>query len=165
MNKVIIADASPLIAFGSIDKLSILFKLFGKVVIPEVVAAECLADKKRPGAVAIGKAIHDEKIQIVHASTETNETNDVLTTLDDGEAAAIALAHSLNLPLIIDEKRGRDVAKKLGIKIIGTIGVLLLAKEKKVIKAIKPILLLLKNGHYFLSDALIKDALKSAKEK
>ncbi len=163
MNKVIIADASPLIAFGSIDNLSVLFKLFGKVVIPEVVATECLVDKARPGAIAIAKAIDDKLIQ-VHSAV-ISAVDDALAILDQGEAAAIALAHSLNLPLIIDEKLGRGVAKKLGVKIIGTIGVLLLAKEKKMVKSIKPILLQLKNGRYFLADALIRDALKRAKEK
>ena len=163
MNKVIIADASPLIAFGSIDKLSVLFKLFGKVIIPEIVASECLVDKTRPGAIAIDKAINDKLIQ-VHSAVIT-ATDNVYAILDQGEAAAIALAHSLNLPLIIDEKLGRGVAKKLGVKIIGTIGVLLLAKQKKMVKVIKPILLQLKNGRYFLSDALIKEALKRAKEK
>ena len=165
MNKIIIADASPLIAFGGIDKLSVLFNLFGKVIVPEVVAAECLADKIRPGATAIAKAIDGKMIQIAHSTKEIVDANNELARLDDGEAAAVALAHSLNLPLIIDEKLGRDVAKKLGVKIIGTIGVLLLAKEKKIIGTIKPILLQLKNGGYFLSSALIKDALKRAQEK
>lgn len=163
MNKVIIADASPLIAFGSIDKLSMLFELFGKVIIPEIVAAECLVDKTRPGAIAIARAIDDKFIEI-HSAVIT-DIDDVIGLLDPGEAAAIALANSLNLPLIIDEKRGRSVAEKLGIKIIGTIGVLLLSKQKKMIKAIKPILLLLKNSGYYLSDALIKNALKRAREK
>lgn len=163
MNKVIIADASPLIAFGSIDKLSVLFDLFGKVVIPEIVAAECLVDKTRPGAAAIAKAIDEKRIQVHSAVITAIDAS--LTILDDGEAAAIALAHSLNLRLIIDEKLGRGVAQKLGVKIIGTIGVLLLAKQKKMVKAIKPILLLLKNGHYFLSDKLIKEALMRAQEK
>lgn len=161
--KIIIADASPLIAFGSIDKLCVLSNLFGKVVVPKIVATECLIDRTRPGAMAISKAIDDKLIQ-VHSAAITHIDN-ALEILDQGEVAAIALAHSLNLPLIIDEKLGRSVAKKLGVKIIGTIGVLLLAKEKKMVKAIKPILLLLKDGRYFLSDALIKETLKRAKEK
>jgi len=163
LNKIIIADASPLIAFGSIDKLSVLFKLFATVIIPGAVAGECLTDKARPGAIAITQAIHDKKIQIHSVAPSSYEK--ILSILDEGEAQAITLAHSLNLPLLIDEKLGRGAAKKLRVKIIGTIGVLLLAKQKKMIRAIKPILMLLKNGHYFLSDALIKEALTRAKEK
>lgn len=162
MNKIIIADSSPLIALGSIDGLSILFKLFAKVIIPSVVADECLIDKTKPGAIAIAQAIHEKKIQ-VHA-TDHQKIDDALEILDEGEAAAIALARSLHFPLLIDEKLGRDVAKKFDIKIIGTIGVLLLAKQKKLIPAIKPILMQLKNDHYFLSDKLIRETLSRAKE-
>lgn len=164
MTKVVIADASPLIAFGSIDRLSILFKLFKKVIIPKTVADECLFEKTRPGAVAIARAIEADKIQ-VYDSIEFEDRETLQVILDEGEADAIALARSLHLPLIIDEKLGRNIAREMGIKIIGTVGILLLAKQKSLVKEIKPILLQLKNGHYFLSDALIKDVLKKAKEK
>ena len=80
MNKVIIADASPLIAFGGIDKLSVLHKLFGQVVIPEVVAAECLADMAHPGAIAIEKAINDKLIQVY--STAIDLLDDAVAVLD-----------------------------------------------------------------------------------
>ncbi len=163
MSNIIIADASPLIALGSIDKLSVLFELFGQVIIPEIVAGECLIDQLRPGAIAITHAI-DKKFIRVHSAV-INHTDDVLAILDQGEAAAISLAHSMQLPLLIDEKLGRGVAKNLGVKIIGTIGILLLAKQKKLLRSIKPILMSLKNGHYFLSDKLIKDALARANEK
>lgn len=163
MKKVIIADSSPLIAFGSIDQLSIVFEVFGKVIIPQTVANECLVEMMRPGAAAISKAIEANKIQI-HPSVELQNREEIRMILDEGEADAIVLAHSLNLPLIIDEKLGRDIAKEMGIKIIGTIGILLLAKQKNIVKEIKPILMQLKNGHYFLSGKLIKDALKRAGE-
>lgn len=165
MNKVIIADASPLIAFGSIDQLSIIFKLFGKVIIPQTVANECLVDISYAGAAAIAKAIEIKKIQIHTPPIESQNRDAMLSILDEGEADAIALAHSMHLPLVIDEKLGRNIAKEMGIKIIGTVGILLLAKQKKIVKHIKPILMELKNGHYFLSDTLIKDALKRVEEK
>lgn len=162
MSKIIIADASPLIAFGSIDQLQMVFKIFSKIIIPQIVANECLAEMQYPGATAIKKAIDAHKIQI-HA--EALHHDELLAVLDQGEADAIALAHQLNLPLIIDEKLGRDVAKEMGIKIIGTVGIILLAKQKKIITHVKPILLELKNNHYFLSDTLVKNVLRLANEK
>jgi predicted nucleic acid-binding protein len=99
MKKVIVADASPIIALGSINQLSILFKLFGKVIIPEAVAQECLVDISRPGAIAIAKAIETKKIQ-VSASVELERFDEALLILDKGEADAITLASSLNLPLV-----------------------------------------------------------------
>jgi predicted nucleic acid-binding protein len=164
MNKVIITDSSPLIAFGSIDQLSIVFKVFGKVIVPQTVANECLVEMMRPGACAISKAIESNKIQ-VHPPVEFQNRDEMRMILDEGEIDTIALAHSLNFPLIINEKLGRDAAKDMGIKIIGTVGILLLAKQKKITEEIKPILMQLKNGHYFLSDKLIKDALKRGGEK
>lgn len=140
MSGAIIADASPLIAFGSIDQLSIVFKVFGKIIIPKTVANECLVEMTRPGAASIAKAIEANKIQ-VHPSIEFQNRDEIQMILDEGETDAIALAYSLNLPLVIDEKLGRNIAKEMGIKIIGTIGILLLAKEKKMIKQIKPILM------------------------
>ena len=164
MKKVIVADSSPLIAFGSINQLSIVFELFGKIIIPQAVANECLVEITRPGAAAIAKAIETNKIQ-VHAPIDCQNHTEMRMILDEGEADAIALAHSLNLPLVIDEKLGREIAQEMGIKIIGTVGILLLAKQKKIVKEIKPILMQLKNGRYFLSDKLIKEALKRAREK
>jgi len=163
LSKVIIADTGPLIAFGLINKFSILAKLFETIIIPQTVADECLADKTWPGAPTILQAVSNKIIQI-HPDPSLVKSDDLLNILDKGEAAAIKLAHSLNIPLIIDEKLGRSVAKNLGIKVIGTVGILLLAKQRNLIKKIKPIIMLLKNEGYYLSDALIKEILTHAKE-
>ncbi len=162
MNNIIVSDASPLIAFGGIHRLDILPALFGTVLIPEIIAQECLADKTKTGAAAIEKAIQKKLIQI-HTDI-IYRSIDLRDILDEGEAAAISLAHTMQQPLLIDEKLGRGVAKNLGIKIIGTIGVLLLAKQKMIVREIKPILIQLKNGHYFLSEQLIQEALIRAEE-
>lgn len=163
LSKIIIADSSPLIAFGSIDQLSVLFQIFGNVIIPNIVAEECLTDLAHPGAMAIAKAIDKHFIQINKQPNPTAPT-DLIEILDPGEAAAISLANSLQAPLLIDEKLGRQVATQLGLKIIGTIGVLLLAKQKNIVPAVKPILTSLKNGHYFLSDSLVQETLIRAGE-
>ncbi len=164
MSKIIIADSSPLIAFGRIDQLSVLFQVFGKVIIPSVVADECLTDMTRPGAIAISQAIDNALIQINNQTTES-EKNELLEILDPGEAAAISLASALHAPLLIDEKLGRQVATQLGLKIIGTVGVLLLAKQKNILSKVEPIFAHLRDGHYFLSDKLVEEALIRAGEK
>ncbi len=58
-------------------------------------------------------------------------------TVDSGEAEAIALALELNMILLIDEKRGRIVAKQKAVDIIGTAGILLLAKRKGIARRVK----------------------------
>lgn len=85
--------------------------------------------------------------------------------LDPGEASAIALAlESESALLIIDEKKGRYTAKKLGLKTIGTLGCLLKAKEKGYYPQLFPILQKLKKAGFYLSDMLTKEILNIAGE-
>ena len=74
MFKPIIADAGPLIAFGRINSLAILFHLFNTITIPKIVADECTFDLSRPGASNIKKSINTGKIKI---STKTVMENSV----------------------------------------------------------------------------------------
>ncbi len=86
--------------------------------------------------------------------------------LDEGEREAITLA--LDTPgtlLLIDEIKGRAVATRLGVAVTGTIGVLLKAKQRKLIPAVRPLLDELRSQtNYHLSPALVAAALKAADE-
>lgn len=163
-NKTVIADAGPLIAFGRINFLSLLSDILGKIVVPEAVADECLVNVLLPGAGEIQRAIH-EKIIKVYANPDFDQNHGLLDVLDKSEASAIALALKLNAGLLIDEKLGRSAAKKLNLQIIGTAGVLLLAKQNKYIDKVYPIIQELKKSGYFLSSELTKEVLKRANEK
>lgn len=82
--------------------------------------------------------------------------------LDDGESQAIILADELKSDvLIIDEKKGRKVAQRLGITITGTIGILIQAHNEGIISSdeIKQYFDQLKNSNIRLSDSLIQQAL------
>ena len=162
-NKIIIADASPLIALGKVNQLTLLEKLFNKVIIPQEVADECLFDRSRPGAIAIDSAIKQGFIT-VETTPKTPLYSQLSNLLDKGEAAAIVHAMEINSLLLIDEKLGRNKAKQLGLKIVGTAGLLLIAKQKKIIKKVQPIVMALKQNGYRLSDELIKEILKKAQE-
>jgi predicted nucleic acid-binding protein len=64
-----------------------------------------------------------------------------LYNLDLGESEAIALAEGIEVvQLLIDEKRGRRVALARKTPIIGTVGILLLAKRRGLLDSIKDIL-------------------------
>lgn len=161
--KIVIADASPLIAFGRIDRISLLSAVLGNIIIPRAVSDECLVDISRPGASEIQKAI-DKKMIHIRDAVDMHQHEILLDLLDVGEATAIALAVQLKAGLLIDEKLGRAAAKKLNLKVIGTAGVLLLAKQKKLIQEISPLILDLKKSGYFLSSTLIEEVLKRADE-
>jgi predicted nucleic acid-binding protein len=66
--------------------------------------------------------------------------------------------------LIIDDSKGRREAKALGIKITGTLGVLLLAKERKLIEELKPLLNQIKSTNFRISQSLIYRTLAMAGE-
>ncbi|MBI5447389.1 MAG: DUF3368 domain-containing protein [Gammaproteobacteria bacterium] len=164
MNKFIIADASPLIAFGRVDQIPLLFDLLGTILIPDIVAAECLSELSRSGATAIQHAIDKGIAEIKPHPTHLHNKSVLLYHLGAGETAAISLAIATQYPLLIDEKLGRKIAKQLQVKIIGTAGILLLAKQKKLLKKISPLLTELQKSGYHLSTALIKEVLQQAGE-
>ena len=80
--------------------------------------------------------------------------------VDAGEAEAIALASEKNCLLISDDKQARAAAKRLGVSVIGTAGILIRAKQNGVISEIKPILDNLELNDFFISRALREEVLK-----
>lgn len=87
------------------------------------------------------------------------------TQLDDGEAQAIALAMELGeIPIILDDKKARRIAKQMGLNVIGTMGVLLRAKRKGLIDEVKPLLETLKDVGFYMTDDLYQETLRIADE-
>lgn len=84
--------------------------------------------------------------------------------LDAGERAAVLTARKLNAHVLVDERRGREVARNMGLAVIGTVGVIVLARERALIPAAKPLLRSLRENGYYVSDALLKAALKHCGE-
>jgi hypothetical protein len=85
--------------------------------------------------------------------------------LDRGEAEVLALASERDARLVlIDERRARRYAQRLGVPITGTVGLLLLAKEKGLVPAVAPLLTTLTDNGLYLSDALVSEALQLAGE-
>ena len=80
--------------------------------------------------------------------------------VDDGEAGAIALASEKGWRLIVDDLRARTIARNLGIAILGTIGVLVLAKQSGIIPLVRPLLNDLEARGFYMSGALKEEALK-----
>ena len=81
--------------------------------------------------------------------------------LGKGEAAAIALALETNKICVIDDSRARKIAKKMGVKITGTIGILLLAEKTKIINSAYNEVKSLQKMGFFVSESLIKKIKKS----
>ena len=93
------------------------------------------------------------------------QTAAVHAELDDGEAEALALANEHDARLVLlDEKRGRQKAKKIGLMAKGTVGVLQEAKAEGLIDVIKPLLIGLQDNGMHLSESVINKALQSTGE-
>ncbi len=84
--------------------------------------------------------------------------------VDLGESEAIALAYEMKLRIILDDRKGRDVALRLGIAVTGTVGLLLKAKQHGVVGAVCPLLDALAANRFRISDALRMEALRIAGE-
>lgn len=160
---MIVSNTSPIINLACIDRLDLLPSLFGKIVIPDAVFHEiAVAVPNAPGASDVRMApwIHRHSVvnQLLVAS--------LCLELDPGEAEAIACALEANARLLlIDERRGRLVAQRLGLSVMGLVGALLLARKQGLIESIRPLLDDLRRvAGFWVSDALYHRALYDAGE-
>ncbi len=121
--KLIVSDATTLIVLHNIGRMEILKALFTQVIVPGQVYDEvCLREKN---------ALSDPFF-VIKKSTDRMLHKLLSKSLDAGESEAIVLAVEMKLPLIIDEKKGRKIARHMGVSIIGLLGILILACQKKI---------------------------------
>jgi uncharacterized protein len=158
----VICNATPLINFAAINRLDILEAVFGKVIIPQAVYAET-TDSNFPSAQIIVQAANSDWLQVFSGSLAISN---IPPELDAGEREVIALAiERSNLKVLLDEKRARQVAQDLGLQVIGTIGILLLAKNRQVISKVLPLLdAMMDVARYWVSKSLYEQVLQQAGE-
>lgn len=158
---VVISDSSPLISLLSVEKLDILGKLFETVMIPEVVYNEVFNKKVSNLDLKKTKFLQIEKV------TDRKMVKLLKMQLGYGESEVIALALEKGIDrVIIDDKQARKVADKLGLKVIGTLGILILAKEKQVIKEVRPLVLsMMEKINFRIDRALLNKILGILNEK
>lgn len=118
--KVIISDTTALIILAKTNHLELITNLIDKVYVPVAVMQEI-----RYKHDIVKLIIESSDFIEVRQVTNRDILRDIKeTNLDLGETEAIALALELDLRLIIDEKSGRKIAEKKGVKIIGLLGIL-----------------------------------------
>lgn len=155
---LIVSDSSALIALGRIKLLNILEGLYGKIIIPEAVQKE-VKNSNEKNAIS-------EKWIISKNVKDKLAVNILGGRLGKGESEVIALGLELESDLLIlDEKAARNTAALLGLKFTGTVGILIAAKQKKLIKQVKPYLDSLAQRGFYLSERLYGETIRIAGEK
>lgn len=160
---IVISNTSPIFYLSSINHLDLLQQIYGNIIIPVTVFEE-ITDI---GNTNISATLVPQLPWIqTQAVTHQTLVNRLRLELDKGEAEAIALALELNADrLIIDERLGRKKAKQLGISVIGVLGILIAAKQRNLIDAVKPLLhQLTEQTGFWLDSKLYREILQIVSE-
>jgi hypothetical protein len=132
---VAVSNTTPLIALAWLERLDLLPTVFGVVHIPEEVQREIAYDPAAPGALVLQQADWLEVTPVGNPLA----VELLLDQLDLGESAAIVLAHELGADvLLMDERRGRRRALQSGLRVIGTLGILIEARQRDLIGPLRP---------------------------
>jgi predicted nucleic acid-binding protein len=157
----VILNNTPLVALWTLDQLTLLRELYQRVLIPPAVEAEFLAIDR----VARQRALEDASwIEVAPLANPRYALT--YTGLDRGEAEVLTLAVEREARLVvIDERKGRRYARHLGLPLTGTLGILLLAKERGVVTAVGPLIERLQAYGLYLTPELVKRVLILAQER
>ncbi len=158
----IVTNTGPLVILAKIDQLALLQQLFSAVEIPPAVHRELMAKS----GVEVGRleVALKQFIEVVEEPEMSPAVKIVAAHLDAGEQQAIALASAKNTILVIDERLGRQAARQLGLTVTGSVGILIEAKKRGYVTAVRPLLESARRQGYWLSDELIVSAAKMAGE-
>ncbi|MBF2047523.1 MAG: DUF3368 domain-containing protein [Elainella sp. C42_A2020_010] len=160
---IVVSDTSALSNLALVGHLWLLEALYQTVIIPNVVASE-LAAASNPTIPAILQ-LNWIQTQLLTNSKLADQLQQE-RGLDAGEANAIALAFELQADdLLIDERLGRQEAIRLGLSIIGILGILLVAKQRSLIPQVQPVMdVLINQAGFRVSPQLYQRILALAQE-
>lgn len=127
---IVISDTTPIISLLKAGHLDLLNRLFGEVVIPEAVYMELTGNKSFQAEAKTVEQCTFIQVARVRDQKSVNIFRKV-TGLDAGESESIVMAEEANADLLLmDEHKGRRVARQMGLTITGTIGILISAYDE-----------------------------------
>jgi predicted nucleic acid-binding protein len=154
---ILIADSSALVALSIVNKLDVLEELFGDVYVPRAVYDEIRRENKAE-SYELANYCKDRVLDI-QSSANFN------VSLGKGESEAIVLYSEKGADfLLCDDKKAKKFAQSFGLKVIGSLGILLKAKKAKLINEIAPLIEILKGSKIFIDDKTYNLVLKMAEE-
>jgi uncharacterized protein len=161
---IIAADTSPLVALSGIRRLGLLRTIFGEVVIPPAVYREIidqgvgwLEAEEVQAAILAGELVKVWSKPFGLLSAPARK-------LDAGEVEAISLAKHMNSLCLLDERRGRAFAEANGVRVIGSLGVIIRAKNRGLVTKVAPLIEAMRANGINLADSLISAVLSECDE-
>jgi len=153
---IVLSNTTPIIALSSINQLNLLSILFNKIYVVEEVVEECAEG----GKIVVPDLTQLNWVNIIKSKDMVQ--NHFLMELDKGEKNTLNMALSKNADyVIIDEKIARNIAEYLGLSVIGTLGILLKAKQQgKITSFLKCAQAMQEQGIYYNTALLKKLALR-----
>lgn len=164
MSKVV-CNSSPIIGLCLLNKIELLWELFDEVIIPQEVYNEVVVTTEvRTGAQELEQAVADGKIKVLQVKN-MELVNQLYGRLHHGELEVMVLAKELAVKhVIIDDRSARHFADTMMLKTVGLIGLLVLAKQKQKVEAVRPYMDILIRNDYRISIKLYNQILAMAKE-
>jgi len=136
--ELVVSNSGPLITLATIGRLDLLKSLFVRIAVPQAVYEEVVIQGQgEPGSKEVAEAewIHTVPVQ------DRLAVNLLQESLDTGESEAIVLGQELNARyILLDDALARRKADLIGLSVVGTLGVLLMARKAGLVPAVKPIL-------------------------
>lgn len=155
---IVVTDAGPLMALGRQDLIGLLPQVFARVMVPRVVLDECLRHPQLNDAQRIQAAVSAGTLSVIDGAPA------LIPELDAGECAAIGCALHHRAALLVDDLAARRQASAMGLQVIGTLGVLVLAKRRGLIPLVGPVVHDMRVCGHYLSDAALLAVLQAAGE-
>ncbi len=144
---MIIGDSSALIALSVVNKLEILEQLYEYLYVPQAVFDE---------VTQVGRPQSDKLRRFLQSRVKRVDLNLTKLGLGLGELEAITLYKKLDAEvLLIDDNRAKKYAMLNGIRVIGSLGILIKAKEEGYIEQVKPLVEEIMKSEVYISDKLM----------
>lgn len=161
--RLLAADSGPLIALARLHLLNVPADLFDEVLVTDSVWAEVTAVPARAEHASLREAQRQRwLIQVADPPPQSDDLSG--SRLDMGERTVLALASQLGCAVLMDERLGRNLARAAGLNVLGTLGLLVRAKQLGNLQVVRPLVQQLVDSGYHLAPALIAHAMSAAGE-
>lgn len=164
---VVVADSSPVIYLTRLGLFYVLRTLHDEVIVPPAVWDEIVVGGAGfPESEELQRAVADGWIEVRSPSASVASLGSGAATLGAGEIQAIQLARESLAMLVTDDSEARQFAELLGVRVTGTVGVLIRARNEGHIRGLRAVLdRLLTETNFRMSDQLYRAALELAGER